>query len=387
MSQFPISGRTSEPQPLPAAGRGSRLVTAAAILVALCAAAWAAWTAVPPSRSSHVKAPSLGDKPFINPGEHRPTGEAPHGMVWVPGGQFWMGASAGDEDKFPDAERQHLVYVDGFWMDRTEVTNAEFQKFVRETAYVTTAEKAPSLEEIMSQVPLGTPPPPDEKLVPGSLVFSPPDDEVSLDEFWQWWQDVPGANWRHPEGPQSDIDEHLDHPVVHVSWNDAVAYANWAGKRLPTEAEWEFAARGGLDRQRYVWGDKFMPDGRCQANIWQGDFPRQNTAQDGYLRSAPVATFAPNGFGLYDMAGNVWEWCADWYRPDYYSYSPRRNPKGPDDGYDPREPLIPKRVQRGGSFLCCDQYCVRYRPGARHHGAVDNAASHTGFRCVKDAHD
>ena len=329
----------------------------------------------------------MGDEPFINPAGNRPGGETPDGMVWMPGGQFWMGAAVGDEEKFPDACPRHLVYVDGFWMDRTEVTNTQFDSFASETGYVTKAEKAPSLDEVMAQVPPGTPPPPKEKMVPGSLVFTPPDDEVPLDEFWTWWRDVPGANWRHPEGPDSDIRDRMDHPVVHVCWEDAAAYAKWACKRLPTEAEWEFAARGGLDRQRYVWGDTLTPDAHWQANIWQGNFPNDNTADDGYRTTAPVASFAPNGFGLYDMAGNVWEWCADWYRPDYYRHSSRRNPKGPDESYEPSEPLIAKRVQRGGSFLCCDQYCVRYRPGARHHGAIGNAASHTGFRCVKDANE
>jgi formylglycine-generating enzyme len=365
--------------------QGPRLVLIVAIAAAVAATASVAWIAIQGGpRSRHA---SLGTEPFTNALDRSPQREAPEAMVWIPGGQFWMGAAEGDEDKFPDALPRHLVYVDGFWMDRTEVTNAQFRQFVDATGYMTAAEKTPSLEAIMAQVPPGTPPPRKEALVPGSLVFTSPDDEVPLDEFWSWWQDVPGANWRHPDGPDSDIGDRLDHPVVHICWEDAAAYAKWAGKRLPTEAEWKFAARGGLDRQRFVWGDEFAPDGRCQANIWQGNFPNQNTAEDGYLRSAPVASFAPNRFGLYDMAGNVWEWCADWYRPDYYERSPKRNPRGPDDSFDPREPRIPKRVQRGGSFLCCDQYCVRYRPGARHQGAVDSGASHTGFRCVKDADD
>jgi sulfatase modifying factor 1 len=363
----------------------SRIVVVMAVAVAVAGAVWVAWTAAEPLRDAQARPSSSAKDVFINdPEKTRPKGAVPEGMVWVPGGQFWMGAYKGDEEIFFDAVPRHLVYVDGFWMDRTEVTNAQFDKFVGATGYVTKAERPPLLADIMAQVPPGTPPPPKEKLVPGSLVFTPPAQEVSLDEFWNWWQDVPGANWRHPEGPGSDIHDRMDHPVVHVCWEDAVAYCNWAGKRLPTEAEWEFAARGGLDRQRYVWGDNLLADDRWQANIWQGSFPNDNSGQDGFLTTAPVASFPANGWGLHDMSGNVWEWCADWYRADYYSHSPRRNPPGPDDSLDPREPLIPKRVQRGGSFLCCDEYCVRYRPGARHHGAVDNGASHTGFRCVKD---
>lgn len=333
----------------PKAASASRVIVAAAILIAVAGAAWAAWT--------------LAEPP-------------PDGMVWVPGGEFWMGAADGDEDKFPDATPRHRVYVDGFWMDRTEVTNSEFTKFVEATRYKTIAEREIDPNDYPGVDPA--------KLVPFSAVFTPPDESVPLDNFLQWWKGVPGADWRHPEGPDSDIRGRMNHPVVHVCWLDAAAYAKWAGKRLPTEAEWEFAARGGHDRQRYVWGDKVKPGPGWPANIWQGNFPNKNSADDGYVATAPVASFPANDFGLYDMAGNVWEWCADWYRPDYYRESPSRNPQGPDDSFDPQEPGVPKRVQRGGSFLCCDQYCVRYRPGARHAGAADSGASHTGFRCVKD---
>ena len=353
---------------------GARAIVAVALLVALGGAAWAAWTLAEPG-GSPKKSEKTDDKPFIN-ADNRPAGEAPEGMVWIPGGQFWMGAAAGDEDMFRDATPRHLVYVDGFWMDRTEVTNAQFARFVEATGYKTIAEREIDPHDYPGVDPA--------KLVPFSAVFTPPDESVPLDDFMQWWKGVPGADWRHPEGPQSDIRQHMNHPVVHVCWLDAAAYAEWAGKRLPTEAEWEFAARGGRDRQRYVWGDKLKPDKRWQANIWQGHFPNKNTADDGYTTTSPVASFPANDFGLYDMSGNVWEWCADWFRPDYYRDSPRRNPKGPDDSYDPQEPGVPKRVQRGGSFLCCDEYCVRYRPGARHAGAADSGASHTGFRCVKD---
>ena len=204
---------------------------------------------------------------------------------------------------------------------------------------------------------------------------------MSLDEPYSWWRYVPGADWRHPEGPGSDIAGREDHPVVHVCWDDAVAFARWAGKRLPTEAEWEYAARGGLEGKRYVWGDEFRPEGRWRVNNWQGQFPIGNTSEDGFPRTAPVGSFPPNGFGLVDMAGNVWEWCADWYRPGYPS-GPRQDPRGPDSSYDPNEPGIPKRVQRGGSFLCGDLYCTRYLPGARGKGATDSGASHVGFRCV-----
>jgi formylglycine-generating enzyme required for sulfatase activity len=275
--------------------------------------------------------------------------------------------------------------VNGFWMDETEVTNAQFRVFVEATGYVTTAEKKPVWEELRKQLPPGTPKPPESKLVPGSAVFTPPKGKVNLKDFSQWWQWTPGACWKHPEGPDSDLRGRDDHPVVHVSWDDAIAYAGWAGKRLPTEAEWEFAARGGLDGKPYVWGDE--PPDPTRANLWQGEFPHKNTAEDGFERSAPVKSYPPNGYGLYDMAGNVWEWCADWYQRDLYAQRAGKgvieDPKGPDSTVDTQRPFTPQRVQRGGSFLCNDSYCSRYRPSARHGCSPDTGMSHVGFRCVR----
>ncbi len=301
-----------------------------------------------------------------------------HGMVFIPEGTFWMGC---EEPSFVDVRPVHQVHVNGFWMDKTLVTNEQFARFVRATGYVTIAERKPDAKDFP-----GAPP---ENLVPGSLVFTAPSQQVSLSNHYQWWRYVHGANWRHPEGPDSNIKERSQYPVVQVAYDDAVAYANWAHKRLPTEAEFEYAARGGLDRKPFSWGDKLKPGNKWQANLWQGRFPSNNTKEDGFLSTSPVATFPPNGYGLFDMTGNAWEWCSDWYRSDYYQIFAdgklADNPRGPNDSLDPREPNVPKRVQRGGSFLCCDQYCARYLVGARGKGEPTSGCSNVSFRCAKDA--
>jgi sulfatase modifying factor 1 len=312
-------------------------------------------------------------------------GAVPPGMVWIPGGEFTMGTDG--QLGWADEKPAHRVRVDGFWMDQTDVTNAQFRAFVDATGYVTTAEKPVDVEEILRQSRPGTPKPPPDKLLPGSLVFQPTTKPVDdLGDVSQWWHWTPGANWRHPEGPGSSLDGRDNHPVVQVSWDDATAYAKWAGKRLPTEAEWEFAARGGLDNKPYAWGDDAPSDTSIHANIWQGEFPYKNTAADGYVRTSPVKSFAPNGFGLYDMAGNVWQWCSDWYQVDLYRKRAKQgvavNPQGPEKSFDPRQPFSPLRVQKGGSFLCSDSYCTRYRPSARHGCTPDTGMSHIGFRCV-----
>lgn len=295
-------------------------------------------------------------------------------MKWIPGGSFEMGTI---DPMFPDAQPLHKVTVKGFLMDEHEVTNAEFEKFVKAVNYVTVAERKLN--------PADFPGVPVESLVPGSGVFTPPGHKVSLDDPLQWWHYVPGASWRHPLGPNSSIGGQENNPVVHVSYEDALAYAKWAGKRLPTEAEWEYAARGGRGHQKYYWGNELKPGGRWAANIYQGDFPEKNTGEDGFVGIAPVKSFPANAYGLYDMDGNVWEWCNDYYRPDYYKQSPENNPGGPADSYDPDEPGSEKHVQRGGSFLCSDEYCIRYRPGSRGKGEVRSGSNNLGFRCVKDS--
>ncbi len=313
-----------------------------------------------------------------------PPPKMPIAMVWIPGGEFSMGAqNPPDMDDVGmkatlDSRPVHRVYVDGFFMDKTDVTNAQFEKFVKATKYVTLAERKPRAEDYP-----GAPP---ENLVAGSVVFSPPDHPVSLNDHLQWWAYVPGANWRHPLGPKSTIAGKGNYPVVHIAYEDAAAYAKWAGKRLPTEAEWEFAARGGLVGKPYVWGDDFRPHGQWMANTHEGHFPDKDTGEDGYTGLAPVAQFPANGYGLYDMAGNAWQWTSDWYRPDYYQQlkasGVARNPQGPDSAYDPSEPGHAKKAQRGGSFLCTDQYCSRYMVGTRGKGDIDTGTNHLGFRCV-----
>jgi formylglycine-generating enzyme required for sulfatase activity len=310
---------------------------------------------------------------------------AVEGMAWIPGGEFSMGGvnpagmNDGGHERMNDARPVHRVYVDGFFMDQTEVTNASFADFVKATGYVTIAERKPTKEEF--------PGAPEVNLVAGSVVFTP-NNTTDLSDHYRWWSYVQGANWKHPAGPGSDLKGKENYPVVHVSWEDAAAYAKWAGKRLPTEAEWEFAARGGKAGELYTWGNQFKPDGKWMANIYQGNFPSHDEGSDGFAGIAPVKQFPPNGYGLFDMAGNVWEWCNDWYRPEYYSTVARvgtaRNPGGPEDSYDPGEPGVKKKVQRGGSFLCTDQYCTRYMVGTRGKGEFRSASNHVGFRCVKE---
>jgi sulfatase modifying factor 1 len=315
---------------------------------------------------------------------------APEGMVWIPGGEFSMGSDKDCEGvcDLPgvtrDATPIHRVYVDAFWMDATEVTNAQFKKFVDATGYVTIAEKVPTQEEFPTAPP--------ENLVAGSTVFTPTPHPVKLDQHLQWWSYVLDANWRHPTGPDSDIEGRDHYPVVQIAHADAEAYAKWAGKRLPTEAEWEFAARGGKAGERYTWGNELTIGGKFQANIYQGEFPVENgdTGEDGFKGIAPTKQYPPNPYGLYDMAGNVWEWCSDWYRVDTYARQKltggvTRNPQGPSTPYDPAEPSEKKRIHRGGSFLCTSKYCTRYMTGSRGKGEVSTASNHLGFRCVAPA--
>jgi sulfatase modifying factor 1 len=310
--------------------------------------------------------------------------EAAPGMAWIPGGTFLMGTS--DKESFPNERPAHLVQVQGFWMDEHDVTNAEFSKFVEATGYVTTAERKIDWEDLKKELPPETRKPDDNALAPGALVFTPTTGPVLLNDLSAWWRWVRGANWRHPEGPESSIQGRENHPVVQVSWSDALAYAQWAGKRLPTEADWEFAARGGLESKRYVWGDEFKPDGKFMANTYQGPFPVKDSGEDGFAGTSPVGSFPPNGYGLYDMAGNVWQWCSDWYRVDSHTAAASKNvcrdPGGPAESYDPADPYSTKRVVKGGSFLCNPSYCESYRPSARRGTSPDTGSSHTGFRCV-----
>lgn len=333
--------------------------------------------------------PSLGKaKPKIVAGDGV-TG--PKGMLWVPGGEFLMGS---DHKLAQASERPaHRVKVAAFWMDRHHVTNAEFRKFVAATGYVTTAERTPDWETIKVQVPPGTRKPPDSAMVAGAMVFVGTDRPVPLDDWAQWWRYVPGANWKHPQGPGSNIEGKDDHPVVQVSYADALAYAKWIGKRLPTEAEWEFAARGGLEQATYAWGDDIELGGAKMLNYWDAKerpFPVVSPKAGGAAGTSPVETFPRNGYGLYDMTGNAWQWVADWYRADYFKQQAAGkvivNPVGPADSYDPDDRSAPagapKRVTRGGSFLCNVDYCLSYRPSARRGNDPYNPMSHIGFRLV-----
>ncbi len=385
----------SRPNP----GAGLRLGTAVAWAVTAMV-----WTGCdrghgPAESANPVAAAPSRPEGTTAPAARTPPGPAPEGMAWIPPGEFTMGGPARDTaalersvlkpadpvctglvSGFPDAQPAHRVAVDGFWMDVTEVTNEQFARFARATGYVTVAERKPTPEQIP-----GAPP---EALVPGSVVFVPPKSPVPLDDASQWWSYVPGADWKHPQGPGSDLRGKDRFPVVQVAFEDAEAYCRWAGKRLPTEAEWEWAARGGLEGKLYPWGDDPKPDGRPRANSFQGSFPSVDTAEDGFAGIAPAAQYPANAYGLHDMSGNVWEWCADWYRPDYYARLAAagpvaRNPAGPTDSFDPDEPGMPKRVHRGGSFLCSDQYCARHRIGTRGKGATDTGSVHVGFRAVR----
>ncbi len=312
-----------------------------------------------------------------------PAGTAPamlKDMIWIPGGEFLMGS----DDHYPEEAPAHRVRVSGFWIDRTQVTNSAFRRFVKATGYITLAEQAPDTAMYPGARP--------EKLVAGSVVFRQPPGRVSLGNHYSWWDWLPGADWRHPEGPGSTLNGRERHPVLHVAWEDVAAYAAWAGKTIPTEAEWEYAARGGHDGWPYAWGQELAPNGKMLANYWQGAFPWQNLALDGYERTAPVGSFPPNGYGLVDMIGNAWEWTSDWStaRHEVTSHSPCCgavvNPLGgsrevsidPDaDGAD-----IPRKVLKGGSFACAANYCQRYRPAARINHPIDTGTNHIGFRCV-----
>jgi formylglycine-generating enzyme len=301
------------------------------------------------------------------------------GMTWIPGGSFLMGSNS----FYPEERPVRRVEVDGFWIDRTPVTNEEFAAFVKQTAYVTVAERPLNPDAYPGANP--------EMLEPGSLVFQRTEGPVPLDNWMLWWRWTPGACWRHPKGPRSHVRDLKGHPVVHVAYEDAEAYARWAGKEIPSEAEWERAARGGLEGAAFTWGDVPVPDGRVMANTWEGRFPWENTLADGYFWTSPVGSFPANGYGLYDMAGNVWEWTCDWFAASHPEdpSKPCCTPKNPRGGlleasYDACQPRvkIPRKVLKGGSHLCAPNYCLRYRPAARSPQMVDTGMSHIGFRCV-----
>jgi formylglycine-generating enzyme required for sulfatase activity len=307
------------------------------------------------------------------------------GMVLLPGGSFDMGGdnNQADADEYP----KHKVQVSAFYMDITEVTNAQFKNFADATGYITTAEKKPDWEEMKKTLPPGTAKPDESMLVAASLVFKQSEGPVDLKDYNQWWAWEKGADWKHPQGKNSTIAGKENYPVVQISWDDAMAFCKWAGKRLPTEAEWEFAARAGLHNNIYSWGNEHVNTGKAKCNSWEGNFPYKNVNTDGYITAAPVKTYPSNAYGLYDMAGNVWEWCSDLYHAKYYMELDGKvtvNPKGPTKSFDPQEPYAEKRSLRGGSFLCNDSYCSGYRVARRMKSSHDTGLEHTGFRCVKD---
>ncbi len=334
----------------------------------------------PDQLASPVAAGESAAETAAEPSVEKPPFPPPEGMVWIAAGTFKMGCDILNGGR-PDEMPVHTVELDGFYMDQTEVTNAQFMEFVEATGYVTMAEREVEFRSLKPGVILDVPP----GVKPGSICMNP---DLKIAKFdpelgaYQWSDYIVGANWKHPEGPGSSIKDRMDHPVVHVSWLDAKAYCDWAGKTLPTEAQWEYAARGGLDGRVYPWGYTHNPGGEWRHNIWQGPFPMKNTEDDGFRGAAPVGSFPANRYGLHDMSGNVWEWVADYYRPDYYAHSPRKNPPGPKNSLDPEQPHIIKRVQRGGSFMCANSYCIGYRCAARMKGEQDTGAFHTGFRCV-----
>ena len=356
---------------------------------------WMAAALVIPAVAGYAGVRWLSDRQVAAAGQVGDGTHGPQGMAWVPGGQFLMGS----ESKLarPNELPAHPAQVHGFWMDRHHVTNADFRRFVEATGYVTTAERKPQWETIVPQVPAGTPRPPESALVAGAMVFVGTSEAVDFRDITRWWRYVPGADWRHPSGPNSNIQGRDDHPVVQVSHEDATAYAKWAGKRLPTEAEWEFAARGGLKQADFTWGKDFAPKGQQMANVWQGQqsqpFPVVTTKMAGVAGTTPVGMYPANGYGLYDMTGNAWQWAADWYRADQFarvvsSGEQQVNPRGPDDSWDPSEPGVPenapRRVTRGGSFLCTEDFCMSYRPSARRGTDPYTSMSHLGFRLVVD---
>ena len=307
-------------------------------------------------------------------------------MIWIEGGVFTMGGD--DQFALRREKPLHQVKLSGFWIDVHEVTNRQFKEFVDATGYVTWAERVVDWEELKKTLPIGTPKPADSVLAPGSMLFTFPDYVENLSDYTQWWTWSNGVDWKHPEGSNSNLLGKMNHPVVHVCFYDAEAYCIWSGKRLPTEAEWEYAARGGVEQNLYPWGNSLTTNGTYMANYWQGEFPRFNSVRDGFATSAPVKSFSANAYGLYDMGGNVWEWCSDRYNEFYYQELAKKgtsiNPQGPRLSYDPDEPGIEKRVQKGGSFLCNDSYCASYRCSAKMPGAMDTGMPHLGFRCVSD---